>query len=87
MEHAFRMNFYCNDAPCKDCGERSAGCHSKCSKYGQFREKIEEGVRNFKSYQRTFSTLTPDDHHREADNIYNSKRNHGTREIRYYGVR
>ena len=28
--------------PCKDCKDRKLGCHSKCDKYSEFKNKIEE---------------------------------------------
>lgn len=30
------------DAPCKGCDERYAGCHSKCQKYMEFRNTLDE---------------------------------------------
>lgn len=36
-------------SPCKDCDERYLGCHSKCSKYKEFRaakdKEIEENLK------------------------------------------
>lgn len=32
------MNEY--SAPCKDCADRSPGCHSKCGKYIAYRSKL-----------------------------------------------
>lgn len=28
-------------SPCKNCGERSIGCHGDCEKYVEFRQSIE----------------------------------------------
>lgn len=30
------------DAPCKDCKDRHIGCHSKCSKYADFRRELKK---------------------------------------------
>ena len=29
-------------APCKDCTDRSVGCHGKCEKYQAYRVKVDE---------------------------------------------
>lgn len=29
-------------APCKDCPDRTIGCHSSCEVYGSFREELDE---------------------------------------------
>ncbi len=29
-----------NIAPCKDCGERAPQCHSNCTKYKEWKERI-----------------------------------------------
>lgn len=30
------------EAPCKQCSERYAGCHSKCQKYQEFRGALDD---------------------------------------------
>lgn len=29
-------------APCKGCEERQVGCHSKCTKYKQFKQEVDK---------------------------------------------
>ena len=29
------------DSGCKDCTERTLGCHSRCAKYAEYRKKID----------------------------------------------
>ena len=31
-------------APCKNCGDREIGCHSKCEKYRTFREPLDKAA-------------------------------------------
>lgn len=30
------------DSPCKDCRDRTLGCHGNCKKYKLWKEKLEE---------------------------------------------
>lgn len=38
------MSVYCkkNIPPCKDCSDRTVGCHSKCKKYIEWKEKVHQ---------------------------------------------
>lgn len=29
-------------APCRDCTERTPGCHGKCGRYSEYKAKVEE---------------------------------------------
>lgn len=44
------MNFNRNDfgipnSPCRNCTDRAPACHSVCSKYGEYRNKVETAKR------------------------------------------
>ena len=28
--------------PCKDCGERNPGCHDHCSRYAEYKQRMEQ---------------------------------------------
>lgn len=51
------------DSGCKDCTERSLGCHSRCAKYAEYRKKIDmlnkfrrnEKIRDTLEMQRTIN--------------------------------
>ena len=39
-------------SPCKDCVDRTVGCHSTCDKYKQFADERKEYVRKVKACKR-----------------------------------
>ena len=41
------------DNPCYNCTERRVGCHSKCDKYKEFKEKLAE-LRDKEKFFRTY---------------------------------
>lgn len=45
-------------APCKDCTERAAGCHSNCEKYIAFTEELKKARQN-KEMQRIIKDYSP----------------------------
>ena len=35
------MNIKANEGPCLQCSDREVGCHAKCGKYREFRERLD----------------------------------------------
>lgn len=47
-----------NLSPCKDCGNREFGCHSKCADYKDFREEIDFQQHNRMKYNLGYNVLS-----------------------------
>lgn len=47
-----------NVAPCKDCADRHVGCHSKCSKYVEWKKEIE--AKQHELYKKADTTIQAD---------------------------
>lgn len=55
---AFNREMHNSGCPCKGCEDRDPGCHDKCERFQQWREKRNEIAEARRKYMESFNTMS-----------------------------